>query len=230
LICVPNAGGDVTLFNGWAERLPSDVELRSAQLPGRGRRFCEAPLRRMQPILAALTAAWPAPASLPTVLFGHSLGALVVFELAHWMVSRGHAPRAVFLSSMFHPPSQAPWEPIHSLGEREFEAAVRRFNGVPPAVWEDAGLRDLVFARLRSDLEVLDTYEFRPRAALPCPLVVVGGRHDPIVDERRLAAWKAETSAVCSVHVLEGDHFHIHETRDTLLELITQRISQERES
>src|SRR5919108_6600477 len=82
LFCFPSAGGSVSSFHAWARRLPPDIELVGAQLPGRGHLVAETPYGAMDPLVADLAQAmWPL-LHRPFMLFGHSMGSLVAFELA----------------------------------------------------------------------------------------------------------------------------------------------------
>src|SRR3954463_501070 len=89
LVCLPYAGGSASIYHGWASELDDDVELVAVQLPGRGPRLREAPFTQMEALLGALVEAMAPLDDAPFALFGHSMGALVGFELARWLRAQG---------------------------------------------------------------------------------------------------------------------------------------------
>src|SRR2546423_15412499 len=82
LFCFPYAGGGASVFRAWADSLPSSVEVRPVQLPGRETRFREPAFTRLPPLVEALAESLRPYLDRPFAFFGHSLGALVAFELA----------------------------------------------------------------------------------------------------------------------------------------------------
>src|SRR6202521_1832437 len=79
---VPHAGRGASLFYPWASRLPEWVELCAVQLPGRETRMSERPLTRLGDIVEGLLREIVRQLDRPYALFGHSMGALICFELA----------------------------------------------------------------------------------------------------------------------------------------------------
>src|ERR1700733_12636953 len=81
LFCLPHAGGGAGLFRGWPASLSPAVEVRGVQPPGRESRISEKPFTRLEPLVAALTDVLAASIDRPYILYGHSMGALLAFEL-----------------------------------------------------------------------------------------------------------------------------------------------------
>src|SRR2546421_456760 len=79
LYCFPHSGGSAGEFVRWADQMP-DVEVFGVQLPGRGGRYQEPAFTRMSSLVEAMVAQVPFHG--PFVFFGHSLGALVAYEVA----------------------------------------------------------------------------------------------------------------------------------------------------
>jgi len=225
LFCFPYAGGGVSIFRAWSDGLPADVEVCPIQLPGRGPRLIEPPFNRLSPLIHALAEALFPLLDKPFAFFGHSLGALVSFELAR-QLRRQYAvqPVRLFISADRAPqiPNRDP--PTHSLPEGEFLMAVRRLNGTPREVLEDEELRQIMLPLLRADFAVYETYWYATEPSLNCPISAFGGLQDHRVSRGDLEAWRDQTSVSFSLRMFPGDHFFLNTTQPFLLRVLSQEL------
>lgn len=146
----------------------------------------------------------------PFMFFGHSMGALIAFELTR-RLHREHRklPRVLFVSGARSP--QTPWERItYDLPNDEFMAEVFRLKGIPAELAREKTYIEMLLPTLRADFQVCQTYTFAPGERLPVPIHVFGGTEDPDVSEPQLQGWAEHTSHVCSVMLIKGDHFFIN--------------------
>ena len=225
LFCFPYAGGGVSIFRAWSDSLPADVEVCPVQLPGRGTRLMESPFTRLSPLIQALAQALLPFLDKPFAFFGHSLGALVSFELAR-QLRREYAvqPVRLFISADRAPqiPNRDP--PIHSLPEGEFLVELRRLNGTPREVLEDEELRQIMLPLLRADFAVYETYGYSTEPPLNCPISAFGGLQDHRVSRGDLEAWRDQTSGSFSLRMFPGDHFFLNTTQPILLRVLYQEL------
>ncbi len=227
LICFPHSGAGASTFTAWAAALPPQIEVGAVQLPGREARLSEPAFTQMAPLVAALHAALrPQLAGRPFAFFGHSMGALVSYELARRLQAEGTPPVHMFVSG--HPAPQLPDReaPIHNLPEPEFTARLRQLNGTPPEVLEHPELRDLLLPILRADFTVCDTYTFAPGEPLPCSLSAFGGLQDPHARRDELEAWREHTRGTFAARLFPGDHFYINSARPLLLRMVARELDQ----
>src|SRR5580704_7660600 len=141
LFCFPYAGAGALIFRKWADGLPREVELCPIQLPGRGTRLTEPPFTMLSCLVEDLDRALAPLLDKPFAFFGHSLGALVGFELArHRSRQSGIQPTHLFVSAGRAPQIERRDRPIHGLRDAEFLAELRRLNGIRGPVMEDAEL------------------------------------------------------------------------------------------
>src|ERR1700694_2711560 len=139
LFCFPYAGAGASIFRAWPDGLPTDVEVCPVQFPGRGTRLMERPFTRLSPLVEALAQALVPLLDKPFAFFGHSLGALVGFELARQLRRQtGVQPVRLFVSADRAPQIPPRDRPIHALPKGEFLVELRRLNGIPRKVLEDA--------------------------------------------------------------------------------------------
>ncbi len=215
LFCLPYAGGAPHVFQGWAVDLPADAEVCAVCLPGRGRRFSEPAYSRMEPLVEALAAALPPWLDRPFALFGHSMGALVGFELVRYLRAAGSPqPFHLFVSGA-HAPHLDPLYRFNAMPTPELVAQLRRMGGVESSVLDNKEMLDLMLPVLRADFAVVDTYTYMPEPPVSCPISVFGGSGDWLVPVERLDPWRAHTTGPCQVDVIDGDHFFLSSTGRT---------------
>jgi medium-chain acyl-[acyl-carrier-protein] hydrolase len=225
LICLPFAGGSANSYWEWPTWLPEHVEVVPIQLPGRGNRFDEPAIDSAGLLVNRLLAGLMSYLDRPFALFGHSMGALVAFEITTRLRVMGLEPVHFFASGCKAPhlPSDRSRDRRH-LPDREFIAAVSEMNGVPHEVLENADLMELVLPALRSDFKLVETYQYRSQPPLRCPISAFGGLQDNEVTQDEIEAWSCHTVGSFQVHMLPGDHFFVNSSRVGLLRLIAQQL------
>jgi medium-chain acyl-[acyl-carrier-protein] hydrolase len=225
LICFPYAGGGMPIFRAWPAALPEMIDLRVVQLPGRGPRLREERFESMAPLIDALEEALYAVLDRPFCFFGHSLGALIAFEMARRLRRRGIAPSHLFASGNNAPqfPRHAPR--IHELPDHAFLQELTSLNGIPPMVLDSKELMELFLPTIRSDFILLETYACdQSDAPLECPITAFGGRDDPRTTPEGLEAWRVQTSATFDLAMLPGGHFFLETARPLLVQTIAARM------
>jgi medium-chain acyl-[acyl-carrier-protein] hydrolase len=178
----------------------------------------------MEPLVADLAEAmWPL-LDRPLMLLGHSMGALVAFELARALRRRhGPVPLGLFAAACAAP--QLPRRTaLHKLPSAELWAELRYFGGTPEQVLGSDELKALVEPALRADLEICETYRYVEEAPLDCPIVAFGGDDDHDVTLEELRAWKAQTTSSFRISTFAGGHFFIGREHPDMLEAIGQSV------
>jgi medium-chain acyl-[acyl-carrier-protein] hydrolase len=209
------------MFHPWREKLQPGIELCAVQLPGRGNRLHEKPHSRLGPLLDELVDSMKAYLDPPVALFGHSMGAIVAFELARRLRDRlGKEPRHLFISGRRAPHLRRAVSTADELSDAELIGEVRRLNGTPSAVLEDPELLQLVLPALRADFALCDTYQYAPGPPLRCSMSVFGGLDDVETPPEDLAEWREHTTGAFGVRMMPGDHFFVTKSPDSLLRAI----------
>jgi medium-chain acyl-[acyl-carrier-protein] hydrolase len=163
---------------------------------------------------------------MPFAFFGHSMGAIICFELARYLrKQRLPVPLHLFASGCSAPqiPEEGPFD--YDLPEPEFIEKLRVLNGTPKEVLEHQELMELMIPLLRADFALAQNYTYFPEPPLDCPITVFGGTQDIEIGQDRLEAWRKQTSCSFALHMLAGDHFFLHTSQSILLPLLTERLS-----
>jgi surfactin synthase thioesterase subunit len=219
LFTFPYAGGGGSAFRPWIADLPPEIELCVVQLPGREARWGEPPFTRMTDLVPALATGIRPHLDRPYAFFGHSLGALICFELARALRAAG-APDPVHLFASAHraPRSPNPHPEMRHMADGPFVDEIgRRYGGIPPVVLENPELVQLMLPFLRADFTVFETYQYREEPPLACPITAFGGVSDDYVRPEALEAWAQETTGGFSVRVFPGGHFFLQDHRAALV-------------
>lgn len=227
LFCFPHAGGGASLFRSWWADLPASIEVFAIQLPGRENRLLEAPFIDLQLLVEKLSQSLLPYLNVPFALFGHSMGALISFELTR-QLRRQDDPQPVHLliSSCYAPQIPNPNPPIHALPKSEFVEALRHLDGMPQEVLQDPELMQLVLPTLRADFALCETYVYSPEAPLDCPISAFGGLQDDEVSYDNLAAWNDQTYSSFKLRMFPGNHFFLDTARPFLLQAISQDLTE----
>jgi|SRR5580704_1612097 medium-chain acyl-[acyl-carrier-protein] hydrolase len=225
LFCLPYAGGSASIFHTWPDGLPADVEICPIQLPGRGSRLMERPFTQLLPLVEALAQDLVPLLDVPFAFFGHSLGALVSFELARHLRSLyGIRPVRLIVSACRAPQFPHRDRPIHTSPEREFLAQVRCLNGTPTELLEHEELMEIVLPLLRADFALYETYVYSNEPPLGCPISAFRGLQDRRVSHSDLDGWGDQTSAAFSLRTFPGDHFFLNTNQPLLLRVLSQEL------
>lgn len=226
LFCFPYAGGNAALYLPWARLMPTTIEVVAVQLPGRAERLREPPHTALGPLVESLAAAIEPCLDRPFGFFGHSMGALIAFELARTLqLHYNRRPACLIVSGHRAPQLPAHRPPIHDSPEAELIEQLRHLNGTPREVFEHNELLQLVLPLLRADFAVCESYRYHPAPALACPILALGGLEDRDISREALEAWAIQTTAGCRVRMLPGDHFFLTSARQLVLQVVARELS-----
>jgi len=224
LICFPYAGGGASAFNDWADVMPADIELCIVQLPGREERLREPLLTSMSELVERLANEVLTYNDRPFAFLGHSMGAIVCYEVACRLRAMGEiTPNHLFLSARAAPQMQQNSEPLRFLDN---DAFIERLHGlygaVPDAIRHSAELQEVFLPILRADVAMLETHDYVAAEPLECAVTVFGGDTDPAISSSMLAGWQELICASFAQHEFAGGHFFIHSQRKAVVSAIVE--------
>jgi len=224
LFCFPYAGGSSFIYNNWSKTISENIEICAIQLPGRANRMNEKPFTGVEPLVEVLTEKILPFTTMPFAFFGHSMGAIICYELAINLRKKANIePLHLFVSGRSAPHLAANDRITYNLPDQDFIKEIAKLNGTPKEILQNAELLELLFPLLRADFELVETYKYNKQQQLNCPISAFGGSEDEEVSIDDLKAWKVHTKAGFKLNVLDGDHFFINH----FSEVFTKTISAE---
>ena len=226
LFCFPYAGGGAAIYRGWENQVPAGVEVLPIQPPGRGNRFREPAFNRMDSLVAAVATEIEPFLDRPVVLFGHSVGAIASFELAHRLFDQfGFDVSHLYVSGSRAAHLRRRSRPLHDLPEDEFRKELRTLKGTPPEILDNPELMSMISSTLRADFAVSETYRCTHTQPLSCPITVFGGYGDTHISREDLEAWKIHTTGPFEVRQMPGDHFFVHSSSSLILGVLSRELA-----
>lgn len=204
------------------------IEVVPIQLPGRGARLREQPFTRLAPLVLALSQSLSSEMEQPFAFFGHSMGALIAFELARQLRrERLHLPVHLFISAKCCPPL-AEMIPGPQVPDTEMIEVLRQYEGTPGEVLENAELMDLLLPTIRADMEMCNTHVCDPEPPLDCPITVFGGLDDRVSSRSCLEGWREHTTRPFTLRMFPGGHFFIQNWERSVLDIICRDLAHAR--
>lgn len=225
LFCLPYAGGSASLFRGWDELLPEEVEICPIELPGRGTRLGELAVSDMRSLVSLMAEGLESLIDLPYAILGFSMGALAGFELSRTLRCLHCREPAALLAVAQNAPS-APLErpPACLMSDEELRTSLRRHGGMSEEALGNQRLMRLFLPVLRADYSVVDTYSYEIEKPLHCPIDLFVGTEDPSISSNGLQRWQQETSVNATVRRFAGNHFFFRNDRRLFLTAVSSRL------
>lgn len=227
LFCFPYAGGGASIFRDWPSHLSPQAEICAIQLPGRESRLKEAPVTYMPVLVESVASALlPYMDDKPFALFGHSMGALLCYELTRFLRKKyALSPVCLFASGCRAPHRQSMYlntikKRVCNLSDSALMEWMHRLNGTSQAILHDDELMKLLLPVIRADFTLAENYSYIEDDMLDYPLSAFGGMQDEEITRDDLLAWLELTSGPSTIRMLPGDHFFLQSSQYLLLHAI----------
>ncbi len=210
LVCLPHAGAGPRALYPWVDELPEDIELLPVCLAGRGPRMDEPLAGRVCDIVEPLARAVAPLMDDTVVFFGHSLGALLAFELTLELRRRKlRQPQLLVVSGRTAPGADRKLK-LHTLPDRHLVREVQRiYGGIPREILVEPAMLKRTLPILRADLAVNETHLDRREDPLACSVLALGGTEDPHVTGTELELWGTRTRGDFDHAQFDGGHFYL---------------------
>lgn len=217
-----HAGGSASFFRPWLAHLPADIDLLAAQYPGREERFSEPCVPCLATLAHQISEALLALPHSPVLLFGHSMGAAIAYEVAVHLEQAGQGVSHVFVSA--HPPPH--WQPdsdLHRQDDASLIADIRRQADDGASHWDDPQVRTLFLPMVRSDYQAIETWGRQHLHALAAPLDVLLAQADQEVSLAQASAWRDLTRHTPDIQLFDGHHFYLRQQPRQVIDHLLRR-------
>lgn len=217
LFCLPYINGSSSVFSQWPEKLPPDIEVCAVQLPGGSDRLNEPPIQTLTSLIETLTDVLIPHLNKPFAFYGHSLGALISFELARYLRQKtGKIPVHLFVAALQAPQLPHPYPSISHLSDSQ---ALKKASllDLPEAFGQNPELMQLLLPGLKAGIAISQNYTYAPDKPLECPITAFGGNQDKVITQEHLLAWEKQTSSTFNLQIFPGNHLFLHTDQNLLL-------------
>lgn len=209
LACLPHAGGSASYFLPVARALAPGCEVLAVQYPGRQDRRLEKPFDTVGDLADAVAEQLLPWTDRPLAIFGHSLGAVVGFEVAGRLAEKGCEPVALVVSGR-RAPDRVRVEDVRNRTDEGILAEVDALGGTDPLALADPEMRQMVLTALRADYTAVETYRYVERAPLRAPISAHIGVDDPRVTVEEAQGWARHTTGGFELNTYPGGHFYLN--------------------
>jgi surfactin synthase thioesterase subunit len=219
LFIFPHAGGSAQYYVPFANAFSSDIKRIAVQYPGqRGTHdlasFTSIPdlADRVSQMLSPLDQSDGAVA-----FFGHSMGALLAFDVAR-RFEAAERPIAVLFLSACAAPGRIGYEYIPE-SDRGLLNAVSQMTGANPEFLENEEFAAKILPTLRG-LRAIANYECPADATVSCPIYAY-----EVATYEKVLPWSQRTTAEFTARVFTGHHFYLNDHLPELVSDIEAKIS-----
>jgi pyochelin biosynthesis protein PchC len=226
LFCFPYAGGAASYYFPLSEALAPRIEVQAVQYPGRQDRRMEPCLESVGELAECIVAALSYGTDRPYAFFGHSMGAIVAFEVARRLQHDGRAEPCWLFVSGRRAPSRCRAEAVylHLRNDRGIVAELRALGGTDPRWLDDEELLASILPQIRSDYRAIETYSYLPGPPLDCPVTAFAGDSDPYASVSEVAAWHEHSTAPFDLRVFSGGHFFLDMHRREVTDIVSSTL------
>ncbi|MFV0564076.1 thioesterase II family protein [Malaciobacter mytili] len=224
LFCLPYAGGSASIYRLWQQEMPENIQVCKIQLPGRENRINEQAIDSMEVLIQILVKQLLSYFDKPFVLFGHSMGAMIVYELARYLTNyTSYTPLHIFVSAC-RTPNIAELKTTYHLPNDEFINSLRQRGGTNEILLNNKEYMQMIEPTLRADLKLIEQWHHNDIDKLNCPITIFGGLNDTLVSPFILKQWRQYTNNVFKLKLFKGGHFFINDPSVNIASIVANTL------
>nr|UPI48927.1 thioesterase [Micromonospora sp.] len=220
LVCFPHAGGSASYYFPMSRAMAPEVDVLVLQYPGRQDRRHEQPVDSVPRLADDVFAVLADRLAPPFAFFGHSMGAVVAFEVARRFAREAGTAPLWFFASGRRAPSRRRDGLVHTMDDAELVAELRRVGGTDARLLQDEELLASVLPAVRNDYRAIERYSWTPGPPVDCPVTVLVGESDPQTTVDEAMAWQDHFTGTCDLRVFPGGHFYLESAAAEVIETV----------
>ncbi|WP_308298832.1 alpha/beta fold hydrolase [Streptomyces sp. GESEQ-35] len=226
LLCFPYAGGGASAYARWERGLArrgAAVDVLAVRLPGREGRFAEPRRTELAPLVAELDAELGPVLDAdgpPVLLYGHSMGALLAYEIVRRRRQRGaRLPSAALLAAYRAPQLPPPRIGGPDASDEELARELAALGGLPPVLLGHPEWLPALLPVVRDDLGLCADAE-GTADPVDVPLHLFAGETDELVPRADVREWRTCAARGWELWTVPGGHFFLRTHEPALLDVV----------
>ncbi len=219
LVCLPHAGGSASYYFPLSAALSPEFDVYSVQYPGRQDRYKEPFVETIDDLADQVYAELSALPDAPTAFFGHSMGAVLAFEVVRRYETLAGRQAVTVFASGSRAPSHYGDEWAYK-DDTDLVGVLRDLGGTDPRVLANPDLLDTFLPAFRNDYRALQTYHRGTDIGINAPIVVMTATDDPKTSEAAARAWLDHTTGGGEVHTFTGGHFFLEKQPQRVIDVV----------
>lgn len=225
LVCFAHAGGSASFFFPVSRALAPAIDVAAVQYPGRQDRRSEPNIDNIPELADAVFPAIRPLADRPLAFFGHSMGAVLAYEVALRLEKDGAPPLSLLYASGRRAPSRYREESVHKRDDAGVVEELRKLSGTNSDLLGDPETLEMILPAIKADYTAIETYRHTPGPTVSCPITAVIGDSDPRVTADEAKAWADHTTGSFDLRTFPGGHFYLVDQAPQVIELISSTLT-----
>ncbi|PIB36292.1 hypothetical protein BFP72_13260 [Reichenbachiella sp. 5M10] len=219
-------GAGASMYDHFIYNAPEGTDVYAVQLPGRENRKNEDRYTDFGQLIDDLESAIVPLLDTPFVMYGHSFGGMVAFELSRRLRNKyGKEPLHFFSSATMAPQMSVTWKNRDVLKQSAISSnSEQKLLGLMNYI-DDINYVKKILPILRLDMVLLTTYDYQVEQKLNCPITVFSAIEDEVTLPEEMAPWQEHTASEFRQELVHGDHWFVSRNKDFIRHQISQDLS-----
>ncbi|MEU5536025.1 alpha/beta fold hydrolase [Streptomyces sp. NPDC020362] len=224
-VVFPHAGGSASYYRQFCTTMSDRFNTFALQYPGRQDRRHEPSPTDLHILSDQLFDQLKGFTDRPLALFGHSMGAVLAFEVARRFEQRLSHPLEMLFVSGRRASAQPRDKAFDPTNDDDLLAEMQKLSGTDPRLLGYEDMLHMILEPLRADYLALNSYTSGPNPALRTPITALAGAADPCTTQAEVNAWHERTTGPFDLRVFPGGHFFVSEHQEAVTAFVTEKLS-----
>ncbi|WP_341820732.1 thioesterase II family protein [Wolbachia endosymbiont (group A) of Myopa testacea] len=227
LIFFPFAGGNGESYIPWFKHFLPNISCRYALLKGRGKYFHKNAFNTINELIDDIIPEVYKVCDKPFSFFGHSMGALIAFEMSRTLHKEFNIiPDNLFISGFRPPQLTHNRRFLHTMSKKELLEEIRKMGGLKLIEPINIDQLEPFFPTLYSDFKLCELYKYKHNQPLSCKISVLWGDTDDCIQSEQISLWQKESCFPIDFRKFSGGHFYIWENTIEIALFINNKIKE----